>query len=67
MLKVCDKFLRETFKTLSKDELRIQRIKWHPDRFSACPGPYVEAYKKMAGEVFVVVNEVYEKKMMGGS
>lgn len=50
---------------MTKDELRIQRVKWHPDRFSACPGPYREAYKGMAGEVFVVVNEVYEKKMSG--
>ncbi|KAI6913471.1 hypothetical protein KC318_g3794 [Hortaea werneckii] len=65
ILKICDKSLRETFKTLSKEELRIQRVKWHPDRFSACPEPHREAYKGMAGEVFVVVNEVYEKKMSG--
>lgn len=67
ILKFCDEYLRKTFATLSKDELRIQRIKWHPDRFSACPGAaaHVGAYKRMAGEVFVVVNAVYEEKMRG--
>ncbi|KAI6839145.1 hypothetical protein KC332_g4762 [Hortaea werneckii] len=82
ILNVCDVFLRETFEALSRDELRDQRIKWHPDRFSACPegegGGYREAFQKMAGEVFVVVNGVFErkkkeeeeegrKKRMGGS
>ncbi|KAI7281612.1 hypothetical protein KC345_g4025 [Hortaea werneckii] len=62
-LKTCDVYLRETFEALSADELRKQRVKWHPDRFSACPEEgYGEAYRKMAGEVFVVVNEVFEKK-----
>ncbi|KAI7360826.1 hypothetical protein KC354_g8561 [Hortaea werneckii] len=66
ILNVCDVFLRETFEALSRDELRDQRIKWHPDRFSACPegegGGYREAFQKMAGEVFVVVNGIFERK-----
>ncbi|KAI6998188.1 hypothetical protein KC359_g2547 [Hortaea werneckii] len=37
ILNVCDVFLRETFEALSRNELRDQRVKWHPDRFSACP------------------------------
>ncbi|KAI6795024.1 hypothetical protein KC361_g5263 [Hortaea werneckii] len=81
ILNVCDVFLRETFEALSRNELRDQRVKWHPDRFSACPGGEGggerEAFRKMAGEVFVVVNEVFERrkkeeeekgrKMSGGS
>ncbi|KAI7151438.1 hypothetical protein KC343_g16382 [Hortaea werneckii] len=64
ILQTCDVYLRKTFETLSMDELRKQRVKWHPDRFSASPeerGGERAAYRKMAGEVFVVVNEVYEK------
>ncbi|KAI6865188.1 hypothetical protein KC343_g10529 [Hortaea werneckii] len=65
ILQTCDNFLRESFAGLTKDELRTQRKKWHPDRFAASPeerGGDRAAYRKMAGEVFVVVNEVYEEK-----
>ncbi|KAI7082267.1 hypothetical protein KC356_g8522 [Hortaea werneckii] len=66
ILNVCDVFLRETFEALSRNELRDQRAKWHPDRFSACPegegGGEREAFRKMAGEVFVVVNGVFERR-----
>ncbi|KAI6810399.1 hypothetical protein KC332_g9809 [Hortaea werneckii] len=65
ILQTCDTFLREAFAGLTEDELRTQRNKWHPDRFSASPegrGGVREAFRKMAGEVFVVVNEVYEMK-----
>ncbi|GAB1729972.1 hypothetical protein NU195Hw_g4449t1 [Hortaea werneckii] len=66
ILQTCDVYLRKTFETLPRDELRKQRVKWHPDRFSACPREeYREAFRKMAGEVFVVVNGVFEKKKKG--
>ena len=42
--------------------LKTERTRWHPDKFSACCEGEREGWVKMAGEVFKVVNGMYEKK-----
>ncbi|GIZ43301.1 hypothetical protein CKM354_000653300 [Cercospora kikuchii] len=45
---------------VSKAQLKSERLKWHPDRFAACPEDRREQFAKMGREVFVVVDGMFQ-------
>ncbi|CAK1363403.1 uncharacterized protein RHO25_006402 [Cercospora beticola] len=45
---------------VSKAQLKSERLKWHPDRFAACPEGVREQFAKMGREVFVVVDGMFQ-------
>lgn len=60
-LTVCDCVFKEAFSGLSKQELKMERVRWHPDKFARCPEQHRELFQKMAQEIFVVVDNMYQK------
>ncbi len=62
-LAACSCNIREAFRHLDgyPRSLKTERLKWHPDKFSRCSEDKVAKWKDMAKEVFVVVNEMWEK------
>jgi hypothetical protein len=54
-------------KTLSADpafpdSLKVERLRWHPDKFSKCPEDVRELFRAKASEIFVVVNRLYQQE-----
>ena len=43
--------------------LKAERHRFHSDKFSRCPAEVQPNFKKMADEIFVVVNEMYSKNV----
>ncbi|KAK3708642.1 hypothetical protein LTR37_011364 [Vermiconidia calcicola] len=43
-------------------DLRAERLRWHPDKFSRAPVESREAFQKKAKEVFVVIDAMYKKE-----
>lgn len=43
-------------------DLKTERLRFHPDRFSKVPEHVRESFKQMAHEIFVVVDDLYGKK-----
>lgn len=60
-LRSCDSVIREAFQMGDKRSLKLERLRWHPDRFSCCPEQHREAFKKMAQKIFVVIDDMYQK------
>ena len=46
--------------------LKLERLRWHPDKFSACKEEMRDEWVKGAGEVFRVVNGMYEASKSAG-
>ena len=44
---------------------KTERLRWHPDRFAACKEEYKERFQAMAGEVFKVINKMFEEDRDG--
>ncbi|KAK4547655.1 hypothetical protein LTR36_000612 [Oleoguttula mirabilis] len=61
LLQACDCIIRKAFCGVSKQALKLERLRWHPDKFARCPEAHREVFKKMAGEVFVVLDDLYQK------
>ncbi|KAK4547653.1 hypothetical protein LTR36_000610 [Oleoguttula mirabilis] len=57
-LKACKCNIREMFK--SRTTLKLDRIKFHPDRFSSCADNVRTLMQQKAKEVFVVVNAMFQ-------
>ncbi|KAM3419669.1 hypothetical protein BST61_g3003 [Cercospora zeina] len=45
---------------VTKTQLKIERLKWHPDRFAGCAEEKRTAFAKMGKEVFVAVDGMYQ-------
>ena len=60
-LNVCDCAVREAFKGMSRSALGMERVRWHPDKFARVSIELRDEFQKMAGEIFVVVNDMYHR------
>ncbi|KAF2765074.1 hypothetical protein EJ03DRAFT_220013 [Teratosphaeria nubilosa] len=62
-LKACQCNVRKCFMGLGVRELKVERGKWHPDRFVKCQGgrAVVEELQRKAREAFVVVEAMYQE------
>lgn len=58
-LEACDCQIRAAFIGIDPSK---ERLLWHPDKFGKCPPRYREAYQKMAGEVFRVLQAMYDSQ-----
>jgi hypothetical protein len=38
-----------------------ERLRWHPDKFAACRASLQEDFKKIASEIFVVLDKMYRE------
>ena len=59
-LEACECNIRELFE--HRDDLKAERLRFHPDKMSRCPPEFRENFQRMAKEVFVVVDEMHRKK-----
>ncbi|EME41385.1 hypothetical protein DOTSEDRAFT_73713 [Dothistroma septosporum NZE10] len=59
-LGVCECSVREAVKGLDREDLKWVRTHFHPDKFRRCPEEKRAVFGKKAGEVMIVVNEVWE-------
>lgn len=48
----CEHTIRASFGIAGITNLKRERLRWHPDKFSACKSNLQESFKKMASEVF---------------
>ncbi|KJY01674.1 hypothetical protein TI39_contig283g00012 [Zymoseptoria brevis] len=60
-LTACEHMVKNAL-IVANPDLRKMRLRFHPDRFSACPGDRREEFKKMASEIFVVIEELIAEK-----
>jgi hypothetical protein len=58
VLEACECNIRKLFTDL---DVKLERRMWHPDRFSACLEGSREEYQKKAAEIFVVIQEEFER------
>ena len=56
-ISACPCNLRVIFKGVA--DLKHERLRWHPDKFSICPEGCRESHQRKAKEVFVVVDSLY--------
>ncbi|TKA36290.1 hypothetical protein B0A54_13224 [Friedmanniomyces endolithicus] len=59
VLEACYCNIRKAFK--GRADLRGDRVNFHPDRFMRVPGDVRERVRRAAGEVFVVVNGMFQE------
>lgn len=68
LLEACQCNIRAAFARMEVQ--RMERSRWHPDKFARCPEGKREGFQRMAGEVFVVVDamirEDVAKRAQGG-
>ncbi|EME41597.1 hypothetical protein DOTSEDRAFT_36967 [Dothistroma septosporum NZE10] len=57
-----EKNLNVIFSTLRGYDLKRERLRWHPDRFSACCKDKQEEWKEVAKSIFVVMNRATEER-----
>ncbi|KAK5697977.1 hypothetical protein LTR97_006937 [Elasticomyces elasticus] len=60
-LRACRCNITKIFSSRSKAELKMDRIRYHPDKFSTVPGQHRDQIQQAAKEVFSVVQEMYSK------
>lgn len=58
-LQACRCNTRAIFQSFGQPELKAERTRWHPDKFAASSAEVREVFQKMAGEIFVIVDEMY--------
>lgn len=44
------------------ESLKAERLRWHPDKFSACPEEHRLVFQAKAKEIFIVANHLYESE-----
>ena len=59
LLKACPCNIRVAFARMELQ--RMERSRWHPDKFARCPQENREVFQKMAGEVFVVLDRMHQE------
>ena len=59
-LEACECNIRTTFK--GRANLKVERLRWHPDKFGQCPEDVREKFRKMASEIFVVLDGMYKEQ-----
>ncbi|KAK1057463.1 hypothetical protein LTR74_014141 [Friedmanniomyces endolithicus] len=65
VLEACYCNIRKAFK--GRADLRGDRLRFHPDRFMRVPGDVRERVRRAAGDVFVVVQRMYQKVCVEGT
>lgn len=58
----CECNIRISFGMIPDLNLKRERLRWHPDKFNACTTNLQENFKKMASEVFIVLDKMYKEK-----
>lgn len=58
---IWEKEVAALFRSMPGLNLKKERLRWHPDRFSACTPVKVQEYKRLAQEVFVVLDQMYSE------
>lgn len=61
-LRACIHSIEDAFWRIPNLNIKKERLRWHPDRFSSCPEQHRELFQKMAQEVFVVLEERYQRR-----
>ncbi|KAK4493787.1 hypothetical protein PRZ48_014972 [Zasmidium cellare] len=61
-LTTCSCNIRAAFMELPFLNLKTERRRWHPDRFSASPAQHRVVFQQMAMEVFVVIDAMYNEQ-----
>jgi hypothetical protein len=61
-LAACDHGIKNCLIMVKDINLKMERRRWHPDRFAVCPAAKREEFAKMAKEVFCVVEELWKEK-----
>lgn len=56
VLKACPCNIAAAFEAFSDIKVKVERVRWHPDKFSKRPEEHREVFQKMASEVFVILN-----------
>lgn len=56
----CSCSIKAAFETLPNLNLKKERFKWHPDKFSACKPENKDGFQKEAQKIFVVLEAMYE-------
>lgn len=63
MLKPCRCQIRHAFTTTNIQNLKMERLRWHPDRFAKAPEEVREYCQKAANEIFIVVDRMYREQL----
>ena len=64
LLKACPCNIRAAFERMELQ--RMERSRWHPDKFARCPQENREVFQKMAEEVFVVLDGMHQEARAKG-
>ena len=54
----CESSIKALLRRLPNLNAKKERLRWHPDRFSACKEEKREEFKKRAGNVFIALDEM---------
>lgn len=54
----CDSSIKALLRRIPNLNAKKERLRWHPDRFSACKEDKREEFKKRAGNVFMALDEM---------
>ncbi|KAK5680259.1 hypothetical protein LTS10_007186 [Elasticomyces elasticus] len=60
-LRACRCNITKIFSSRTKAELKMDRVRYHPDKFSTVPGQHRDQIQQAAKEIFSVVQEMYSK------
>ncbi|KAK4609420.1 hypothetical protein CLAFUR4_14505 [Fulvia fulva] len=60
VLEACDCHIRLAFRNARVTNFRMERLKWHPDRFGQCVDEKRAEFERKAKEMFVVVDGLYQ-------
>ncbi|KAK5708923.1 hypothetical protein LTR17_020251 [Elasticomyces elasticus] len=61
-LRACRCNITKIFSSRNKAELKMDRVRYHPDKFSTVPGQHRDQIQQAAKEVFSVVQEMYTSR-----
>ncbi|CAK4032793.1 Hypothetical predicted protein [Lecanosticta acicola] len=58
----CESSLQALLRRIPNLNPKLTRVRFHPDKFSACPADKRVDFKARAGEIFVVLNEMLRRE-----
>lgn len=61
-LAACECNIRASFGMVRNLNVKRERLRWHPDKFTACPANLRESFQKMASEVFIVLDKMHKEE-----
>lgn len=57
----CECNIRASFGMVPSLNIKRERLRWHPDKFTACPANLREGFQKMASEIFIVLDKMHKE------